>query len=65
MKNHMYKLIYMVAIIVIITLLVLVNNMNEMIQMILGAVAIILTSMFTYSIKDEIPYRRNNKDDTK
>lgn len=65
MNNHMYKLLYLVSIIVIITLLVLINNMNEMVQMILGAVAIILTSMFTYSIKDDIPYRRNKKDDTK
>jgi 1,4-dihydroxy-2-naphthoate octaprenyltransferase len=65
MKNYMYKLLYLITIIVIILLLVLVNNMNEMVQMILGAIAIILTSMFTYSIKDDIPYRRNKKDDTK
>ena len=64
MKNHVLKLVYLITIIVIILLLVLVNDMNEMMQMILGALAIILTSMFTYSIKDEIPYRRNKKDDT-
>ncbi len=64
MKNPLYKILYLITIITIILLLVLWNDMNEMVQMILGAVAIVLTSMFTYSIKDEIPYRKNKKDDT-
>ena len=64
MNHYMYKLIYFITIITIIVLLIFVNNMNEMLQMILGAIAFILTSMFTYSIKDEIPYRRNKKDDS-
>lgn len=64
MNNIVLKLSYVIIMITIVVLLVFIDDMKDSLQMILGAAAVILTSIFTYSVKDEIPYRRNKKDDT-
>lgn len=63
--NNMYKLIYLLIVAVSIISIILIPEMNEMLQMILGAVAIIFASIFSYSIKDDLPYKRSPKDNTK
>jgi putative flippase GtrA len=65
MEFKKYKLIFLFTVLLILLVLLVYQDMNEMIQMILGATAIIFASIFSYSIKDDISYRRNQKNSTK
>lgn len=49
--------------ILIITLFLVFPNLSDGVQMLLGAAAIILTSIFTYSNR-EILRKRHNRDDS-
>lgn len=44
-----YNIVYAIIIVSIIIYFVVMNDYNDMIEMLLAAVAIILTSVFTYS----------------
>lgn len=64
MKNR-YNLLHLLVVLVAVLAIIIFPDMNDMLQMILGAIAIIFTSIFSYSIKDDLPYKRSSKDDTK
>ena len=61
MNKRMYNILYAVSMVVIIVLLLVVKG--DAYQMFFGALAIILTSIFSYSNRDAISRKRRPKDD--
>ncbi|GEM_PF-2486010 len=63
MQRKYYNIIYAAALVIILTLLIAIPNLNDFWQMLLGGIAIILTSIFTYSKRHDIFRKRRQKDD--
>lgn len=61
MKRTTYNIIYAIVLLLIVLVFVLFPNLSDGMQMSLGAIAIILTSIFTYSNR-EILRKRRSKD---
>ncbi len=49
MKKNKFNIIYLIVMILIISLFIFFKNLDDTLQFIFGALAIILTSIFTYS----------------
>ena len=57
-KRLMYNLAYAIILLVVILLFVLIPSLSDGMQMFLGTIAIILTSIFTYSNREVLRKRR-------
>jgi len=57
-KRKHYNIIYFITMISIIVAFISLPEMKDLFQMILGALAIILTSIFTYSNRHEVQRKR-------
>lgn len=63
MSKLALNILYVVTMVVIVVLFVVIKEMSEVYQMFLGATAIILTSIFSYSNRYAILRRRDQESD--
>lgn len=62
MQRKYYYIIYAATLVIILTLLIAIPDLNDFWQMVLGGLAIVLTSIFTYSNRHDILRKRRQKD---
>lgn len=57
-KRKHYNIVYAISMISIIVVFLAIPQMKDIFQMILGAIAITLTSIFTYSNRHEVSRKK-------
>jgi hypothetical protein len=60
-KRKLYNIIYAACLVIITGLFLLFPDLSDGVQMLLGTAAILLTSIFTYSNREVLRKRHNNK----